>query len=153
MENQVEFSLVGPTKREGGSWEMRLIRLWEAMNAGQRGLEFVLDVENLGKVYKQRRSMTKLGSGPMSMALGASWIGDKRMESGRPEAALPRSSLLPTALKDGMAQSTGDQEAAGPALYESSPRGSATTLHSASPQGRSVPPHAWTTTASLSSCQ
>lgn len=33
---------------------------------------------NLGKVFKQRRNKTKLGSGPMQMAVGASWTGDER---------------------------------------------------------------------------
>lgn len=73
------------------------------------------------KAFKQRRSKTKPGSGPVSMAMGASWTGDKRIESGRPEAVVLGSLLLPTALRGGMAQSTGDQEVAGPTLPESSP--------------------------------
>lgn len=77
--------------------------------------------EGLCKAFKQWRSKTRLGSGPVSMAMGASWTGDQRIESGRPEAAVPGNLLLPTALQGGMAQSTEDQEVAGPTLPESSP--------------------------------
>lgn len=75
----------------------------------------------LWKAFKQQRNKIKLGSGPVSMAMGASWTGDKRIESGRPEAVMLGSLLLPIALQGGMAQSTGNQEVTEPTLPESSP--------------------------------
>lgn len=50
-------------------------------------------------------------------------LGDKRTESGRPEAAMLETSLL-TALKGGTAQFLEDQEVAAPTLCESSSRAS-----------------------------
>lgn len=46
--------------------------------------------------------MIKLGLGSMSMALGVSWIGDKRMGLGRLEAVLLRSLFFFIVFKDGM---------------------------------------------------
>lgn len=56
---------------QSGWWEIRSTRPWEAVKPGQTDLNFVLHVGNLGKVFQQRRSMTRVGSGLISMAVDA----------------------------------------------------------------------------------
>ena len=58
-----------------------MTRPWEAMDAGQRGVFCTLSWMRAtpGRVSEQRRSKTKLGSGLMSVAVGVSCTGDKRV--------------------------------------------------------------------------
>ena len=78
-------------------------------------LHFVLDVATPGRVSEQRRSKTKLGSGLMSVAVGVSCTGDKRVvgEIRRGPPGGMGGFLFPAIPEGGMAQTNGVQGAAG----------------------------------------